>query len=170
MSIPESDLRDCLALLESHAAHPGTPAIHDPIYAMLTGGSGSETVELVAALERYPTHPAGPEIREILAAHVVIELPVMLSVLSQYGPVSDPDDLPGEVGRRLERYEEERRVTRSRIESLECALDASGRSANAVAALGAFALLFALVGWAIALGWMEVNWMDAPAPIVPMER
>ena len=164
MSIPEPDLRSCLALLEPHASHPGTPAIHDPIYAMVTGDCGAVLPELIAALERHSTHPAAPKIREILAAHVTIEVPGLLSVLTRYGPVADSDDLPGEVARRLERYEEERRITRGRIESLECALDASGRSANAVAALGAFALLFALVGWAVALGWMEVNWMDSPIP------
>lgn len=86
----------------------------------------------------------------------------MLSTLLRFGPVGDPSDLVGEVARRLERAASDRRVLGQRIESLESGLDASSRSANAVAALGAFALLFALLGWAVALGWMDVNWMDPP--------
>ena len=41
----------------------------------------------------------------------------------------------------------------------------SERASNAVAALGAFVLLFGLVGWAIALGVLDVAWMDAPIPM-----
>ena len=162
MSIPEANLRNCLALLEPHATHADTPSLHDPLYALLRGDEGGNESLLTAALSSGSLHPAAAAIRDELAPFVDVEAPGMLSTLLRFGPVGDPSDLVGEVARRLERAASDRRVLGQRIESLESGLDASSRSANAVAALGAFALLFALLGWAVALGWMDVNWMDPP--------
>lgn len=51
----------------------------------------------------------------------------------------------------------ERRVLTGRSDDLESALAASNRSINAVATIGVFALLFSVLGLAMALGWLDVT-------------
>ena len=164
MNIPEPALRTCLSLLEAHASHPDTPALHDPLYGLLTGGGESDKQALATALVAHASHPCGARIRESMAPYIQVEVPDLAAVLGRFGPIGDSTDLLGEVGRRLERSASTQQVLRDRIEGLEKALDHSGRSANAAAALGAFVLLFGLLGWAVALGWMEVQWIAAPVP------
>ena len=163
MSISESDLHRCLLLLEPYASHAATWAIHDPLYALLSDDSDAMRAELAMALSEHSSHPAVPEISRILAGHVSVVEPDMHAVLVKFGPVETPDDLAGEVARRLQKSASERRVLHGRIEVLEAALQVSKRSSNAVATIGAFALLFSIVGWAVALGWLEVTWLESPS-------
>ena len=164
MNIPEPVLRTCLSLLEAHASHPDTPALHDPLYRLLTGGGDADKQEIGTALVAHASHPCATRIREALVPYIKVEVPDLAAVLGRYGPIVDSTDLLAEVGRRLERSASTQQVLRDRVESLEMALDRSGRSANAAAALGAFVLLFGLLGWAVAFGWMEVQWLTEPIP------
>ena len=73
----------------------------------------------------------------------------------------------GEVARRLERAGEVRRILDARVLQLEGETRAARRTANGVAFVGALVAIAALVGWAVALGWWEISWMDPPAPEPP---
>ena len=162
MSISKSDIQRCLLLLEPHASHSATLAIHDPLYALLSDDSDARIAELTMAINDQFNHPAVPELLHILTGHVSVTAPDMRGALAKFAPLETPDDLVGEVGRRLERNAAERRILNGRIDELESALRASNRSSNAVATIGAFALLFSLFGWAIAFGWLEVDWLTSP--------
>ena len=109
-------------------------------------------------------HPAARALRALLATHVSVKEADLASVLARYEPVSGDVDLIAEVDQRLARAASQHRRMRKHIIELENGLGRLQRSANALAALGAFALLFALLGWAIALGVLEIQWMDAPIP------
>jgi hypothetical protein len=165
VTIPESALRTALDCLERYATHPDTAALHDPIYALYQDpGSGNESA-VVRSVAAYTGHPAGTELRSILGPHIELATPSLAAVLERHGPVRDEHDLVGEVDRRLVSQRETERILRLQIDSLEGDLVQSESASNAVAALGAFVLLFGLVGWAIALGVLDVQWMDAPVPI-----
>lgn len=164
MNIPQPALRTCLSWLEVHASHPDTPALHDPLYGLLKGGGEPDKQALATALVAHSSHPCAARIRESMAPYITVDVPDLAAVLGRFGPIGDSTDLLGEVGRRLERSASIQHVLRTRVQGLEQALDRSGRSANAAAALGSFVLVFGLLGWAVALGWMEVQWISAPVP------
>ena len=164
MSIPESVLRSCLQLLEPHAAHPATPALHDPVYGLLDGDSLALEAAIAQAVMVHAGHPAASQIRTLLSSYVSIEDADLAAVLARHGPIGLEADLVGEVDRRLSAAAASQRVMRGHIQHLEAGIEKAQRSSNAVAAVGAFSLLFALVGWAIALGVFEIHWMDAPVP------
>jgi hypothetical protein len=164
VNIPEPVLRTCLSSLQAYASHPDTPALHDPLYGLLTGGGEPDKQALATALVAHASHPCAARIREGMAPYITVDVPDLAAVLGRFGPIGDCTDLLGEVGRRLERSVSTQHVLRTRIQDLEQALGRSGRSANAAAALGAFILVFGLLGWAVALGWMEVQWISVPVP------
>jgi hypothetical protein len=89
--------------------------------------------------------------------------PSIETVLAKHGglgvlePVEEVDSL-------LTDARETRRVLSERINALEAQTAALGRMANGVAAVGAFLAMFGLIGWLIALGWLEVDWIEAPVP------
>jgi hypothetical protein len=165
VTIPQPALRTALDCLERFASLPGTAALHDPIYALFQGSSSGEEAAIARLVTAHSGHPAVAELRTILAPHMELTAPDLAAVLERYGPVRDEDDLVGEVDRRLCAYGESERVLRKQIDHLEADMVQAERASNAVAALGAFVLLFGLCGWAIALGILDVQWMDAPIPM-----
>ena len=164
MTIPAPALQSCLQLLEQHAAHPATPALHDPIYGLLQEPSDALEAALAAAIVAHAGHPATPALRAALEEHLNVQAADLPTVLARHGIVETGQDLVATVDRRLDAAAITKRMMGARIQGLETALVRAERSANGLAALGSFALLFALVGWAIALGVFEVQWMDAPVP------
>ena len=76
-------------------------------------------------------------------------------------------DLIAEVDRRLDKQVQHIRMLKNQIDGLECDVVRAERASNAVAALGAFSLVFGLFGWLIALGMIDVQWMDSPVPSSP---
>ena len=164
VTIPQTALRNALDCLERFASHPGTAAIHDPIYALLVEPEEGEETAIVQVINAQPAHPASAELRAIFAPHLDWPDPDLGAVLARYGPVREADDLVAEVDRRLHSHNETQRILRQQVENLEGDLMVAERSSNAAAALGALVLLFGLVGWAIALGVLDVQWMDAPMP------
>jgi hypothetical protein len=168
VSIPKPALERCLQQLEHHAAHPGTPAIHDPIYGLLSGPTEAQALAfsraLACGLQAHSGHPAAAGIRAELQDYLHIPETDLASVLAHHGGDASSEDLVAAVDRLLVASAGQKRVMRARVETLERLLSQMRRSSNGVAALGAFALLFALLGWAVALGAIEVNWMDSPVP------
>ena len=146
-------------------SHPGTAALHDPIYALISEPECGEERALVRSIMAQPGHPASVELRSILEPHVDWDAPDLGAVLQRHGPLRDEGDLVAEVDRRLCAHHETERILKRQVEHLEGELVVAERASNAVAALGAFVLLFGLVGWAIALGVLDVQWMDAPVPM-----
>ena len=169
MTIPEAALRNALDCLEKFANHPDTAAIHDPIYALLNDGGRPEQEALERALASHVSHPASVELRAVLGPHVQLAEPSLATVLERFAPVVESSDLNREVERRLQQHEQLNRRLRQDKEELERALLRAKQSSNAIGALGAFGVLFALVGWAIALGILEVHWMDSPMPSQPLD-
>lgn len=164
VTIPSSALRTALDCLERFARHPDTAALHDPIYALLQDPDSGAEEALVRSISAHTGHPAVAELRAILGGHVEISAPDLAAVLERHGPVRDADDLVSEVDRRLSSYADSERILRAQIDHLEGGLVQAERASNAVAALGAFVLVFGLIGWAIALGVLDVQWMDSPVP------
>ena len=116
------------------------------------------------ALVSMPAHPAVAELRLILDSHIAIEEASLATVLARHGGAIPGDDLVAEVDRRLHRQVQQIRTMGNQIDRLEEDVVRAERASNAVAALGAFALLFGVCGWLIALGFFEVHWMDTPVP------
>lgn len=165
MFIPNPILQAALQHLEAHAAHPNTPAIHDPIYR-LTKEPGQEDMDaLAAALVAHVGHPSANELRELFHPYLALPESDLVHVLSRHGAAPTGVDLIAEVDRRLSKATEVRRILQARIGTLERELVETRRTANGVAALGSIALIFALIGWSIGLGIMEISWIDAPIPV-----
>ena len=99
MSIPQPVLEAAIAALETHAQHPDTGAIHDPIYAMLKGDHG-QAIALGQAMAAYPTHPAASQLRAILGEHLEIAEPTMAAVIARYGATAGASPID-EVDRML---------------------------------------------------------------------
>ena len=167
MTIPRPALQNALDCLEKYANHPATAAIHDPIYALLQGDVHGQQEALERALMAHASHPASVELRSFLVEHVSLGPTSLAGVLERHGPIQNREDLVHEVERRLQQYDKRLVTMKRERDHLERALSRANQSANAVAALGAFGALFALVVWAIALGLLDVEWMDAPVPEAP---
>jgi len=167
VTVPQTALRSALQCLEKFSGHPDTPAIHDPIYLLLGDENKSHEKAVARALLSNPSHPAVVELRSIFDGHIEWEAPSLASVLEHHGALVESEDLVAEVGRRLDVHKKKERQLRLEIDRIEVKLVQSERAANAVAALGAFALMFALFGWMVALGWIEVQWMEVPVPVTP---
>ena len=167
MTIPRPALRKALDCLEMYANHPGTAAIHDPIYALLQGEVSGQMEALERALTAQSSHPASVELRSFLMEYLSLPNTSLATVLERYGPIQNAEDLVHEVDRRLHQSKQRLAELRNERDRLEHSLSHAHQSSNAVAALGAFGALFALVGWAIAFGFLEVAWMEAPVPEAP---
>jgi hypothetical protein len=167
VTIPEPMLRRAIERLEDYATHPDTGAIHDPIYALI-GGAGEEAeAALVVALQVRVGHPLAAELCALFAPHLEVGEPDLVDVLSRHAPVSDGTDPIAEVDRRLSDGQSRDRIQRVRIRDLERHLETMSRTANGLAAAGAIVGVFGAIGWLIALGWLEIAWIDAPTPDDP---
>ena len=164
MTVPEAALENALECLERFSNHPDTAAIHDPIYALLKEGGDLNEQVMLRSLMAHPAHPSSVELRAILGPYLEWSASSLGSVLEGHGVVVNPDDLVAEVDMRLTAHKKTERLLRLEIDEIESKLAQAERGSNAVAALGALALMFALFGWVIALGWMDVQWIDAPVP------
>jgi hypothetical protein len=162
--IPEPILQTALQHLEAHAAHPDTPAIHDPIYRLSKDPNQEDMGALAAALVAHVGHPAVGKLRPLLEEYLDLPESDLVHVLSRHGGAPTGVDLIAEVDRRLGKASEARRILQTRVGALERELVETQRIANGVAALGAIALIFALIGWSIGLGVMEVSWIETPVP------
>ena len=167
MTVPKDALENAIECLERFSNHPDTAAIHDPMYALLKDGGGVNEQAMLRALMAHPSHPSLVELRSILGPHLEWGPSCLGSVLEGHGAILTPDDLVAEVDRRLSAHKRTERLLRLEIDEVETKLAQSERGSNAVAALGALAMMFALFGWVIALGWIDVQWMDAPVPASP---
>jgi hypothetical protein len=163
--IPQPILLEVLEILEAHAAHPDTPALHDPIYGLSKEQSADDMSAISAALVMHSGHPASSQIRRLMEEYLELPEPDLALVLQRHGGAPKGGDLVAEVDRCLGRAAEERRVFQARIGALERELADSRRTGNGVAALGAITLIFGLIGWAVGLGVMEVSWIDSPVPV-----
>ena len=158
-----------LARLEAFATHPGTLAIHDPLYLMRSEEPEVHLASLGAALEAFPRHPLVPEIRTALGASLGGEDLTLATVLVADGPIPPGVDPVLEVQRRLHRHAEVRRVLEARIQHLEDNHDRMVTTTNAMTALASILSVFALIGWLAALGVWEIPWLE-PQEIVPEEE
>jgi len=156
-------LQEALEILERHPAHPQTPALHDPIYLLLTDFDLAHTEELERALRTCGEHPATPELRRLLGAPPETPEIGISEVLARHGGDRDADPVE-ETRRRLERAEAIEATLRERMTRLEAQVSVLDRTANRMGAVGAFLLVFAILGWLAALGVWEIDWMDPPHP------
>ena len=164
MFIPQPILQAALQHLEAHAAHVDTPVIHDPIYRLTKEPNQEDMDALAAALVAHVGHPAASELRDLLEPYLELPESDLVHVLNRHGGAPTGADLIAEVDRRLSKASETHRVLQARIGTLERDLVQTRRAANGVAALGSIALIFALIGWSIGLGIMEISWIEAPTP------
>ena len=157
-----------LARLEAFATHPGTLAIHDPLYLMRSEDPQIHLASLSAALEAHPNHPMVDEIRSALGDAVEGEELTLASVLVADGPIPPGVELVLEVQRRLKRHAATRGVLQERIQRLESNHDRMLGTTNAMTAMAAILSIFGLIGWLAALGVWEIPWLD-PQEIAPEE-
>lgn len=157
-----------LARLEAFATHPGTLALHDPLYLMRSEDPQLHLANLSVALVAFPSHPLVPEIRTALGAGLEVEELTLASVLAADAPISPGVDPLLEVQRRLRRHAEARRILEAHIQRLQDGHDRMITTTNAMTALAAILSVFALIGWLAALGVWEIPWLD-PQEIVPEE-
>lgn len=155
-----------LARLEAFATHPGTLALHDPLYLMGSEDPEIHLANLSAAVAAFPNHPLVPEIRTALGASVHAEERTLVSVLVADGPIPPGVEPVLELQRRLRRHAESRRVLDDRIQRLEDHHDRMITTTNAMTAMASILAVFALIGWLAALGVWEIPWLD-PQEIVP---
>ena len=163
VNIPEPMLKAAIASLETHVQHPGTGALHDPIYALLKGHSGASGDAIALALEAHERHPAAEEIRRLLSGYIDAPAPSLVRVLSRHGGAPNAPPL-SEVDRLLTKAGTAQAVLSARVEALEAQVGVLSRLSNAMAAAGALVAIFAIIGWLVALGVFEVSWMEAPVP------
>lgn len=164
MTIPQSILEAAIAALEIHAQHPGTGALHDPVYAMLQGEDEAAALQALGqALASGAAHPAASALRAILGEAVVLPEPSIEAVLAKHGGIGVLEPVE-EVDSLLTDARETRRVLSARIDALEAQAAALGRMANGLAAVGALLAMFGLIGWLVALGRLEIAWIEAPVP------
>ena len=167
MTVPKPALLQALDCLERYSSHPDTPALHDPIYALLQADEVEQEKRLGHALVSLPAHPGAAELRAILGHHISLEPASLVTVLDRHGGGPVDGDLIAEVDRRLQHQAQHIRGLKNQIDGLERDLVRADRASNGVAALGAFSLIFGIFGWLIALGFVEVQWMDPPVPSSP---
>ena len=162
MSIPQPVLEAAIAALELHAQHPGTGALHDPIYGMLQGDSGQLEL-LSAAMLAQSGHPASGALRELLGPYIEVPVPTVEAVLLRHGGVAG-EDVVLQVDQMLTEADQARRVLSARVHALEAQAGALGRTANGMAAVGALIAVFGMIGWLVALGWLEIAWIEPAVP------
>ncbi len=166
VDIPKPVLESAIAALELYVQHPGTGALHDPLYGLLRGGRPQAREELAEALSAHTGHPAASTLRELLSEH--LELPALSLEVIVVRHGADPErDALAEAERLLTDAATTRRVLSGRVESLEAQTAALSRTANGMAAVGALVAVFGMIGWLIALGWLEVSWIEPPVPERP---
>jgi len=164
VKIPQTVLEAALAALEPHAQHPGTGALHDPLYALLKGDDGDAVAEFALALVSQSGHPAAGTLREMLGSHVALPAPTLEAILRQYEPLAEGADPLVQADRMLWEAKEARRVLSTRVLGLETEVRSLSRTANAMAAAGAILAIFGAIGWLIAMGWLEIQWLDPAVP------
>ena len=158
--IPPERLQAALDVLEPYVSHPGTGAIHDPLYRLLKQAEPEALSELQRTLER-SVHPAADRIRLLLG----LEAPVpddLAAVLQEAGLPVGADPL-GALRRHLRRQAEVRGISDAHIADLGAQLRGARRLAEGVTAVAALLAIFALLGWLAALGLWEIPWGDSPA-------
>jgi hypothetical protein len=170
VTIPKPVLKNAIECLEAHVAHPQTGALHDPLYALLQG-DGTMTA-VAAALAQHISHPARTALMALLGPYIEVATVDLEQILRRHGPLEAEADPVAEVDRRLADAASHSRVLRARIGELERQVEGHSRTANALAAAGAMVAIFGLIGWLVALGWIEVAWMDSPTvdgPELPID-
>ncbi len=167
MTIPDSVLTNALDVLEPYAAHPGTGALHDPIYALLSGDEDATEAEVAAALGAQLGHPATGTLRKVLAPHIDWPAPTLREILARHEPLPAEQDELAEVDKRLTEATARERIHRDRILELQSHIEQLMRTANGLAAAGAMVAIFGAIGWLVALGWLNIHWIDAPVPKDP---
>ncbi len=164
MTIPESVLRAAIEILEGYPSHPSTGPLHDPVYAMLMEPGGSSMDDLAIALEDHTSHPGAEELRALFAGYVRLADLDLDTILMRHGVAVAGVDPIATVDRRLREDTDVRKVLERRITILENDLGHTRRIANGLAAAGAMVAVFGILGWLIALGALEIEWIDPPVP------
>lgn len=149
-------------LLEPHGAHPGTGALHDPLYLWLQDGEDAHLAALLRGLERQADHPAAPALRRLLDLGAP-PAPDLRAILEADGPLREEDPLR-EVQRRLEQHRAFREASEERALALQEERRRLARHLDAMALVAALLAVLALAGWTGALGLWRVDWMEPPVP------
>lgn len=162
--VPEpAALRAALQELEPYATHPDTGAIHDPMYELLQDPDPAHARALHQALRRLRDHPAAARIRQALGPDYALPPRTLEDVLSEQGAWTHADPVY-EVEHRLRSAARVRTVLEERLARQLDDNDRMARTANALAMVGALLAIFALVGWAGALGLWTIDWFEPPEP------
>ena len=164
-----------LDVLETHASHPGTMELHDPLYAAAQGRRAKLLAPVAVAFARHPGHPAMPALKELLGRHLALPERTLAQVLAGSHVVSEDKagsppsqaELLAQVEQRFARSAEVEKVLRARVLELESKTRQLGRTANGLAAVGALLAVLLILAWMVALDLIEVNWMDPPTPANP---
>jgi hypothetical protein len=162
VTIPQPVLEAAIAALEVHVQHPGTGALHDPIYGLLQGEADQLEALSVAMLDQVG-HPAAAQLRELLDAYVALPVPSIEAVVARHGGLQDVEPI-GEIDRMLSDAVAARGILSARVGALEADAQALGRTANGMAAVGALVAVFGIIGWLVALGWLQIAWIEPAVP------
>jgi len=163
------EIQSVMDRLEAHVVHPGTIAIHDPLYRMLRDPEGDHLPALLLALAAHPSHPLHDTLSTLIGDYAV-PLPTLVEVLLAHGPMAPDVDPVLEVRQRLRRSDEVRRILEDRIALLDRQASGLARTASLMAAAASLAALLGLLGWLAALGLWEIDWQEPlPSPDDPGE-